>query len=136
MTDDDWKQIHESAEQERETELRKRDPDFHGQPHPATLKLATRICFAGLVPPLIIVAAWKFATVEQYGALTKRMVIFICATAGFALMYAPLGAACGFLAHRLCRASSIPERRMAVALALLVDVTVFGWLLCLLLLRI
>ena len=133
MAEDDWKQIHESAEQAREAERRKWDSYFDREPKLATLKLATKICCAGLVTPVVIAVVWKLATVEQYGALPKRMVVFICAAAGFALIYAPLGAACGFVAHRLCRDSSVSERRMAVALALLVVATAFGWLLWLLL---
>lgn len=133
MTDDDWKQIHDAEEQARETKRRKWDSYFDREPDLATLRLATRICLWGLVTPVVIAVVWKLATVKQYGALPNRLAALFCAAAGFALIYAPLGVACGVVAHRLCRNSSVSERRMAVALALLVVATAFGWLLWLLL---
>ena len=133
MADDDWKQIHESDEQAREAERRTWDSYFDREPELATMKLATRICCIGLVAPIVIALGWKLVSFKQYSALPKRLVILIFVAAGFALIYAPLGAACGFVAHRLCRNSSVSERRMAVALALLVVATSLGWLLWLLL---
>ena len=133
MAEDDLEQIHESEEQAREAERRKWDSYFDREPDLATLRLATKICCVGLVTPVVIALTWKFVTYKQYSALPNRLAALICAAAGFALIYAPLGAACGFVAHRLCRDSSVSERRMAVALALLVVATAFGWLLWLLL---
>ena len=40
---------------------------------------------------------------------------------------------CGWLAHRIFWGSSIPVRRMAIAFALICDVTLFGWFLVVLL---
>ncbi|MEK6258830.1 MAG: hypothetical protein AABP62_09430 [Planctomycetota bacterium] len=133
MAEDDWKQIQESAEQTREAERRKWDSYFDREPNPATWRLATKICCIGLVTPVVIALAWKFASFKPYSALPNRLAALIFVATGFALIYAPLGAACGFVAHRLCRNSSVSERHMAVALALLVVASAFGWLLWLLL---
>ncbi len=133
MTDDDWKQIHESEEQAREAKRRQWDSYFDREPDLPTLRLATRICGVGLVTPVVVAVVWKFATVKQYGDIPNRLAALFCVAAGFALIYAPLGAVCGFAAHRLCRNSSVSQRRMAVALALLVVAAAMGWLLWLLL---
>ncbi len=133
MADDDLQQIHESEKRAREAERRKWDSYFDREPDLTTLRLATKICCVGLVSPVVIALVWKFVTYKQYSELPNNLATLICAAAGFALIYAPLGAACGFVAHRLCRNSSVSERLMAVVLALLVVAMAFGWLLWLLL---
>lgn len=133
MAEDDWKQIHDAEEQSRAAKRRKWDSYFDREPSQSTLRLATTICGFGLVTPFVVSVAWKLATVEPFGPLSNRLALLYCATAGFALIFAPLGAACGYLAHRICRDSSVSERHMAVALALLVVATALGWLLWLLL---
>ena len=133
MSDDDWKKIHEAEEEARQAKRGKWDWETDREPDLTTLKLAARICLWGLVPPVLIVLVWMLTTIERHTDMANRMGAFLCFTAGFGLIHAPLGVTCGFLAHRICRNSSVPERWMAIALALLVDVTVFGWLLWLLL---
>lgn len=55
------------------------------------------------------------------------LLICLGITSAFCVVF--VATACGWLAHRICWGSSIPVRRMAIALALIYDLSLFGWFL-------
>ena len=136
MSHDDLQRIHESEETARDAKRRQKwDAQAEFEPQIDSLRLATRICGIGTVIPVILSLVWMLTAGRHSGSLTNQLAGVFCAAVGWALIYAPMGAACGLVAHRICRNTSIPERHLAVGLALVVVCTALGWLIWLLLMK-
>src|SRR5262245_26640601 len=61
--------------------------------------------------------------------LEQPVLGLLCGIIVVAIMTVTVGASIGWLAHRLFWGTTIPVNRMAVAMAILFDVTIFGWVL-------
>ena len=95
------------------------------------IRIARRIV---LWPTLLVFTVLAGLILPQFSAdLGVLFGLLICLgiTSAFGVVFA--ATACGRLAHRIFWGSSIPVCRMAIALALLYDVTLFGWFLAVLL---
>ena len=99
--------------------------------HREAILIAWRIV---LWPMLAVFAGLAFLILFQFVALPSVMLILLMLLVITTSLVAVFAArVCGWLAHRLFWGSSIPVRRMAIAFALICDVTLFGWFLVVLL---
>lgn len=73
-----------------------------------------------------IVAVAGLVAVPSPGTLIAGM---ICGTMTVTIITISVGYSIGWVAHRLFWGTSIPVKRMAVVMALIVDLAAFGWIL-------
>ena len=91
------------------------------------IRIARRIV---LGPTLLAFTVLAGLVLPQFSVNLHVMFgLLICLgiTSAFGVVLA--ATACGWLAHRICWGSSIPVRRMVIALALIYDLSLFGWFL-------
>ena len=99
--------------------------------HREATSIASRIV---LCPTVVVSAGPAILILIQFVALPSVMLILLMLLVITTSLVAVFAArVCGWLAHRLFWGSSIPVRRMAIAFALIYDMTLFGWILVVLL---
>ena len=95
------------------------------------IRIARNIVLGPTLAASVVLASW---ILPQFSANMHVMFgLLICLGITFPFCVGFAATACGWLAHRIFWGSSIPVSRMAIAFALIYDLTLFGWFLVVLL---
>ena len=117
------KNIERSEERERERRFQLRR-EFQMQADLLdAVSLARKAAQIGLVPPAIWIL-WVGSSMD--GLFGSFGLVIGCLGLGIVYYFAPI--ASGFAAHFWFRDCAVSARRTAVALTLLIEATVFGWI--------
>lgn len=94
-----------------------------------SLHAATRAQGIGFVTSAIgLLVFLAGMSVWEQGTHRTPLAATLCLFSGCGLAAFPIGVSAGWLAHRMFYGTRIPVPIMAVTFALLVDFTIFGWI--------